>query len=187
MLRRQPRSRLARKLRIRRGLGIADHAAEGLLSKRRTLTQRYRLKPRSINSTRWRESMTDFSSDSDHTKRAEIRPDLPELISQLEWSLHAGQQALLLLDLEKLEEQTALQASLSQVLAESLDDLTLGGNTPQAGCSRVIHLCRVQLGLLRRAQRSLRVLSNLLAGAEGTYVPRPGAGEPRRAVLHKEV
>lgn len=127
--------------------------------------------------------MNHLSSDADDAKPAELRSDLPELISQLERSLHAGQQALILRDVEKLEEQTALQASLSNALAESLADWARGGNPPRPAYSRVIHLCRVQLGLLRGAQRSLRVLSNLLAGAEGTYLLGPGASF-HRAVSH---
>jgi hypothetical protein len=93
--------------------------------------------------------MTSLSSIADSGTRVALRLDIPALISQLEQSLHAGQTALLLRDLEKFEEQTAIQESLSKVLAESVGDWTPGEDTLRAACSRVMHLCRVQLGLLR--------------------------------------
>ncbi len=130
--------------------------------------------------------MANLSSAADDVTRAELLPELRELLSRLERSLHAGQQALLLRDLEKFEEQTALQASLSQTLAESLGGWDPGEIHLHVAGARVIHLCRVQRGLLRRAQRSLRVLSNLLAGAEGTYLPGPGGASSQRALSHKE-
>jgi len=108
--------------------------------------------------------MINLSSISKESARSGPRPDLPDLISQLEKSLHAGQRALLRHDLEVFEEQTALQASLSRVLVESLGDWSSWENNLQAACSRVTHLCQVQLGLLRRAQRSLRNAVEFVGG-----------------------
>jgi len=188
MRRRQPRRRLDRKIRLPPGRATVDRAAGREMSRRQTLSRRHRLRLRSTNSTRWPESMINLSSISKESARSGPRPDLPDLISQLEKSLHAGQRALLRHDLEVFEEQTALQASLSRVLVESLGDWSSWENNLQAACSRVTHLCQVQLGLLRRAQRSLRMLSNLLAGAEGTYLPTPcpGVTGAHSAVSHKE-
>ena len=117
------------------------------------------------------------------------QPNREDLLSRLEQSLLAGQRALLLRDLERFEEQTAIQASLSKVLAESLRDWSPGEDPLRVACSRVMHLCRIQLGLLRRAQRSLRVLSNLLAGAEATYLPTSGerANSYRNVLSPEEV
>ncbi len=42
--------------------------------------------------------------------------------------------------------------------------------------SRVLHLGRVQLALLARAQQSVRILANLLAGTAGDYAPPRNAG-----------
>lgn len=119
--------------------------------------------------------MSSLSPIADSGTRVALRPEIEVLISQLEQSLEAGQRALLLRDIEKFEEQTAIQTSLSKVLAESLRDWPIGEDKIGAACSRAMYLCRVQLGLLGRAQRSLRVLSNLLAGADGTYLPTAGA------------
>jgi hypothetical protein len=144
------------------------------------------LNRQSTNSTRLPEPMTSLSSITNDATPVALRLDLPSLISQLEQSLHAGQRALLVRDVEKFEEQTAIQVSLSKVLAESLDDWTPGEDNLRAACSRVMHLCRVQLGLLRRAQRSLRVLSNLLAGAEGTYLLAGAQADGCRTALSHE-
>jgi hypothetical protein len=91
------------------------------------------------------------------------------VVSQLEQSLRAGQGALLLRDVEKFAEQTAIQVSLSKVLADCLRNSVDCDDKLRGACFRVMHLCRVQSSLLRRAQRTLQVLSNLLAGPGSNY------------------
>jgi len=88
----------------------------------------------------------------------------------LEQSLHAGQRALLLRDLESFEKETGVQGSLSEDLLESLRNWGPADEKLREAAFRVMHLCRVQSGLLRRAQRSLRAFSNLLAGPGSDYV-----------------
>src|SRR5580658_1042792 len=104
------------------------------------------------------------------------------LLDELEASLQAGQRALLSHDVTGLEQQTAeqvrlrgsLQALWSQAKLSSLPasdskpfDRAWGAELGLAQM-RVLQLGRVQAALLARAQRSLRMLSHLLAG--------PGAG-----------
>jgi len=108
------------------------------------------------------------------------RLDVAILLSRLEQSLQAGQRALVVRDVERLEKETGIQASLSKNLAESLRVFGAGEGKLREPCSRVLHLCRMQLGLLRRAQRSLRVLANLMAGPESNYVGVAGVGQPTR-------
>jgi len=49
---------------------------------------------------------------------------------------------------------------------------------------RVLHLGRVQAALLRREQRWMNVLANLVAGPEANYV-RPISGEPLTSIAGK--
>jgi hypothetical protein len=132
------------------------------------------------------------------------------LLAELEGSLEAGQRALLSRDLGGLEratgEQIGLQRSLQTLWSQNgepgQDDVP-GNDVPpvdpalaaglRAALWRVLYLGRVQAALLTRAQRSLRMLSNLLAGPTASYAapsyagpisnrPEPGPGwMPARA------
>jgi len=146
------------------------------------------LTPQSTNSTRWPEPMRGSVALSEGESGISSSPQLGTLISELEQSLRAGQRALLLRDLERYEAETAAQASMSRALAECLRDWAPDDDTLREAGLRVVHLCRVQIGLLHRAQRALRVLSNLLASAEGTYLPANCAGtaEPDCAMSRNE-
>lgn len=111
------------------------------------------------------------------------------LLRELESSLCASQQALLMRDLAGLErsqgEQIGLRKSLDllphdawqprdQVLAAALGSSVM----------RVRQQARVQDALLNRAQRWLRILANLVAGTEANYVPPSNSNRaPDRAAL----
>lgn len=110
------------------------------------------------------------------------------LLGELEASLRASQKALLARDAEGIErgtrEQVGLQRALAPLWAQDVGRPAGGDSwrraaTPQckpalaaallAAQWRVLHLGRVQAGLLARAQRTLRMISNLLAGPEAVY------------------
>lgn len=112
---------------------------------------------------------------------SEVAPASLALLGELEASLQTSQQALLARDVARLEEstreQTRLQRSLqvlgSRDAAQGSDptryDLAFAAQL-RAAQLRALHLGRVQAALLARAQRWLRVVSNLLAGLEASYV-----------------
>jgi hypothetical protein len=115
------------------------------------------------------------------------------LLRDLEASLEATQKAVLARDLDGLEQSTREQKQLQRALAILWAE---SGTPPQASlptrlesCAphlaaelraagmRVLHLGRVQAGLLVRAQRSLRMIAHLLAGPESNYSPVPAQME----------
>jgi hypothetical protein len=119
------------------------------------------------------------------------------LLSELEASLRASQKALLARDAEGIEqgtrEQVGLQGALARLWAQDAarpagSDSWRRAGTPRcepalaaallAAQWRVLHLGRVQAGLLARAQRTLRMISNLLAGPEAVYGLPPGSSVP---------
>jgi flagellar biosynthesis/type III secretory pathway chaperone len=125
-------------------------------------------------------SIPETASDVAHARQT--------LLSQLETSLEASQQALLARDLPRLEQLTGEQ----NVLLRSLATLSTAPETSRAKTSvsedplllkdpfvlkvraaaaRTLHLGRVQQALLDRAQRSLRALSRLIAGPQASYRP----------------
>jgi hypothetical protein len=123
------------------------------------------------------------------------------LLRQLEDSLNASREALLARDLSRLEQGTDEQIRLRRALGILLAGKNVGKNVgknsdegadaPPSLCDpllaenlreaqlRVLQHGRVQAALLRRAQRWLRVLSNLLAGPEAGYLD-PTSNETRR-------
>jgi len=110
------------------------------------------------------------------------------LWTSLEASLQSSQRALLDYDLERFEVLTAEQHRLLQAIqaadrgmGETQNGAPVTG--PPVGTAlhsaqvRVQSLARVQQALLERAQRSLRVISNLAAGLQAPYSTvsgRPG-------------
>jgi len=106
----------------------------------------------------------------------EDSPESPLSVwTSLETSLQSSQRALLDRDLERLETLTAEQRRLVRVL-----QATVPGETSPVGTAlrcaqlRVQSLARIQQVLLERAQRSLQVLSNLMAGPQAPYSTVPG-------------
>ena len=108
------------------------------------------------------------------------------LLSELESSLHAGQQALLARDLAAIEQQTRDQQRLQRGLAALWSSSVASPIGPAPGASgprfapefslqlrpaqmRILHLARAQSGLLRRAQQTLAILANFAAGPEACY------------------
>jgi hypothetical protein len=102
-------------------------------------------------------------------------------LRELEMSLRASQKALLSRDVLRLEQSTRQQIGLRRALeilwpgngmgsSEMHCDPRLASELRTAQM-RVLHLGRVQAALLRREQRWLRTLSNLLAGPEANYLP----------------
>lgn len=108
------------------------------------------------------------------------------LLSELESSLHASQQALLARDLTAIEQQTREQQRLQRGLAALWSSSVAAPIGPPPGASgarfapefspqlrpaqmRILHLARVQSGLLRRAQQTLAILANFAAGPEACY------------------
>jgi len=110
------------------------------------------------------------------------------ILGELENSLEASQKALLARDLEGIEQGTREQLGFERAFAglgahdaALRGDLAGGSARTQAGADlvsalrsaemRVLHLARVQAALLARAQRSARIMANLLAGPQAAYGP----------------
>ena len=51
---------------------------------------------------------------------------------------------------------------------------------------RVLHLVRIQMALLRRAQRALKIIENLLAGPHANYAPPNRRADPMSTGLKKQ-
>ena len=151
---------------------------------------------RRTNSTIWPESMTrklptdaalrsPQSPSAEPSLRrgsAEIAQASRALLGELEASLQASQNALLAHDVTRLEERTCEQIGLRRSLDILWDAAHPPGSDPaqhdlrlsaelRAAQMRVLRLGRVQAALLGRAQRWLRMVSNLLAGPEASYAP----------------
>jgi hypothetical protein len=110
------------------------------------------------------------------------------ILENLEVSLQASQKALLARDLESIEfgirEQMRLLRAfeLAQAAQAKLaDSLAAGSSRPSGPVSlaeeltserkNVLHLARVQAALLARAERSIKMIANLLAGPAAIYGP----------------
>jgi hypothetical protein len=119
---------------------------------------------------------------------AERNKALIALLAQLEASLAASQKALLAADLAELERGTGEQRALCRQIENSFAAGPVPSpshNQPsgeqadlRATQARVLHLARVQGALLRRAQRSLRVVAGLMA--HPTYAPQQWHVVPQR-------
>ena len=94
------------------------------------------------------------------------------VLLELEASLLSSQEALLARDLAGVEQGTREQVRLQRAF-EILRpwDAAQTSSELRATAMRILHLGRVQAALLDRAQRSLRMISNLLAGPEASYGP----------------
>jgi hypothetical protein len=97
---------------------------------------------------------------------------------ELEASLLSSQKALLARDLAGVEQGTLEQMCLRRALeilrpwdGARTSDSEQPSSELRATAMRILHLGRVQGALLDRAQRSLRMISNLLAGPEANYGP----------------
>jgi len=131
-------------------------------------------------------------------KSVEIASAQLTLLEHLEVSLQITQKALLARDLSALEQGTTEQMRLCRALeilprrtavpAQNGDPLQGAlelrpeaelSAALQAAQARVLHLGRVQAALLVRAQRSLHMIANLLAGPQASYTPPPTTARPR--------
>jgi hypothetical protein len=104
----------------------------------------------------------------------ENQASLFALIERLQASLERDARALLALDLTRIRQETAEQAIMSGELKSKLAQL----QPPQAHsrelaqkARRVLEASRLQLALLARSQRKLRVMANMLAGPSADYGP----------------
>src|SRR5208283_916155 len=117
------------------------------------------------------------------------------ILEELESSLEASQKALLDRDYQRIEQGTLEQTRLARAFAvlvsrDASQDAALTDRDPRNGVARneeeaqlvsalrsaamrVLHLARVQAALLRRAQRSARMLAHLAAGSLAAYGPNP--------------
>jgi hypothetical protein len=112
--------------------------------------------------------------------------DCLALLADLENSLCSSQAALLARDVVRIEQLASEQAELRHALSAFLHppdasvsgyEITFPGarrEAVRAAQARVLHLGRVQSALLRRAQRSLRTISHLLAEPQSAYGPPVG-------------
>lgn len=141
----------------------------------------------SISSTHWPEAMNSSSAAIDNDPTCESQSDLATVLARLEESLRRSQQALLGRDLGHLEEQTSVQTGLCRKLAACLPHLLSDNWDARAASCRVLHLGHVQQGLLRRAQRSARMLSHLMASPESGYADLAAESiNDHKVVSHQE-
>jgi hypothetical protein len=102
------------------------------------------------------------------------------LLQQLEASLGRSHQALVALDLAGIEQGTREQQRLCRNLAEEIwrrkntedaraEENPALGEELRRDAGKVLAAARVQAALVKRAQRKLQILANMLAGAERTY------------------
>ena len=122
------------------------------------------LKGQNTNSTRLAETAITSMS---HDPTAHIDPLLRT--SEVERIFLTHQQTLMSRDLAALEKQVSIQANLKRVLEQATQNLAPPSAELRTAQARVLQIGRVQLALLNRAQRSLRLLSNLIAGRQCTY------------------
>lgn len=97
------------------------------------------------------------------------------LLAELESSFLASQKALLALDAAGLESCTGEQIRLSELLRAVLAQKP-SADSPQfldlpVAARGVLHLTLVQASLLRRARRSVNLVSHLLKGPGALYGP----------------
>jgi hypothetical protein len=122
-------------------------------------------------------------------ERAETRTALASslLLGELEASLQASQRALLSRDVARLEERTGEQIRLrrsleivwSRAAAPGSDAAPAVAGELGTAQRRVLHLGRVQVALLARAERWLSMVSHLLAGPTANYAPPRGNPPPQ--------
>lgn len=113
-------------------------------------------------------------------------------LGELECSLEATQKALLARDLARIEQETREQMRLQRAFAILTAPVAAPAGDPANGDvriqeraqllsalhsaeMRVLHLARVQAALLARAQRTARMIANLLAGPHAAYGANPGS------------
>ncbi len=113
-------------------------------------------------------------------------PDRAALLLQLEKSFESSQAALLARDLNSIRELTEEQSSLLRSMTvckpasdEDSQSQDLQNQDSQATAIRILQLGRVHLAILRRAQQSLRVIANFLAGTQSIYEAHSGSFDRR--------
>lgn len=105
--------------------------------------------------------------------------DVLALMHRLENTLLAAQRALLSRDLAVFEQQVAIQASIEDALQQAARDCPLLAQDVRPNLARALDLGRAYLVLVRRAQRSARVLANILAGAQCIYADLAVSPQPQ--------
>lgn len=119
------------------------------------------------------------SSQSPDSARSKLDQHFHILLSSLETNLQETQEALLARDLPRFEQLTHQQFAVEQELASLWRKLRSEAAEPGSSsvspvrdlAARVLALGCVQQALLRRAQHSLRVVANLMAGPDANYAP----------------
>jgi len=106
--------------------------------------------------------------------------DFRGLFAELEASLRCSLKAVLTRNIATLmqltEEQGCLVKRLEALIPPAGSPEDTGFNQALASASQqVLHLGRVQMALLRRAQRSLRTASNVVAGRQAAYSAQAGS------------
>jgi hypothetical protein len=108
--------------------------------------------------------------------------ELSSLLLDLEQSLRDTQCAVLKHDLAGLQRLTQTQQRISSsFLALPFHELQTAGLSAVIA-ARLLQLGRIQIALLARAQSSLRMISNLLAGVGSDY---SGLTRDRRTLAHQ--
>lgn len=124
-----------------------------------------------------------------HQGNGEMGQAALAVLDDLRLSLQAGIHALLARDVASLERATENQKRLLPLLGALLDPMSCQGSLApgsfespscnslarvsrlREAASHVLRLGRLQAAVLKRAKRSLTVLSNLMAGSERVYTP----------------
>jgi len=135
----------------------------------------------------WQETKNDMNQESADWQSA--LQDRLELMRQLEASLCRSHQALAALDLAGIRQGTRDQWSLCRSLGLRIRQVKAVGSRCTGDDTetlrelrrsewKVLEAARLQAALLKRAQRKLVVMANMLAGAERNYgspvAPRQG-------------
>jgi hypothetical protein len=141
------------------------------------------------------ETKNDINQESADSRNA--LQDRLELMRQLEASLCKSHQALAALDLAGIRQGTRDQWSLCRSLGlemrqvKAAEGRHLGDDTETSRELRrsewkVLEAARLQAALLKRAQRKLAVIANMLAGAERNYGPPVAPRQALPCAPHRE-
>ena len=120
----------------------------------------------------WRDLMNPAATPSGESRLPHPKSDLRmlSLLSELESSLRLSHRALLDRDVSQLEVLTQQQSELQRAISNLQTDRSC---TPSEEVRfaqiRILHLARIQRGLLTRLHRGLTTLAHLLAGTHADY------------------
>jgi hypothetical protein len=120
----------------------------------------------------WRDFMNLAAPPSGESRLPHPKSDLRmlSLLSELESSLRSSHRALLARDVSQLEVLTQQQSELQRAISNLQTDCNLGPSEEVRFAQlRILHLARIQRGLLTRLHRGLTTLAHLLAGTHADY------------------